>query len=323
MIQSYKKKQPPFISVVICTYNRALLLKSALESLRKQTLDKSIFEIIIIDNNSSDNTKAIVKKFLNNNKSIKLSYFFEKKQGLAVARNTGVRISKGKYIAFLDDDSRADQSYLKIAAQILKKIKPRPDGVGGIIKPLYINKKPDWFNSDFETIKIGESQHFLREGESFSGSNMILHKKLIRSQGGFDIRVGMKGVTVSAGEETSLFDNFWKDINNKKQLYYSPELVVYHSIPLYKMTVKYQLARSYAFGQAWYLRHRSSNKIERVFQNFRCLGYIIINIFLTIMNIIKYKNPKTWIVDRGKYVTFGLGYLFKSLNISFTVKRQI
>ena len=92
------------LSILICTYNREHFLKQCLDSIIEQTeqTNEKEIEVIIIDNNSSDNTKSLVESY---NSSTKISYYLENKQGLSHARNAGVQIAKGNYIAFVDDDA--------------------------------------------------------------------------------------------------------------------------------------------------------------------------------------------------------------------------
>jgi glycosyltransferase involved in cell wall biosynthesis len=90
------KKSLPFFSIIICTFNRASLLKRALRSLKKQSFQD--FEVILVDDGSTDATKNVVKKYKN------VKYFFIKKSGLVKSRNFGVSKSTGKYITFLDSD---------------------------------------------------------------------------------------------------------------------------------------------------------------------------------------------------------------------------
>ena len=94
------------ISTIICTYNRADVLKICLEKITLQEADPAIFEVIIIDNNSNDHTADIVKTFISNyTGQISFHYFLEKKQGLSAARNRGLKESTGMYINYIDDDA--------------------------------------------------------------------------------------------------------------------------------------------------------------------------------------------------------------------------
>ena len=90
----------PVISVVVCTYNRADLLASVLQSLCEQTLNCSHYEIIVVDNNSGDNTRAVTEDYCRRYPNV--HYYLETSQGLSNARNHGWQVAKSKYVAYLD-----------------------------------------------------------------------------------------------------------------------------------------------------------------------------------------------------------------------------
>lgn len=98
------------LSVIICTYNRVDFLKQVLESLRSQTLPQSEFEIILIDDGSSDGTKAAAESFQS---CLPLRYFYQRNSGLASAKNHGIFASQGNILLFLDDDDIAMPSLLE------------------------------------------------------------------------------------------------------------------------------------------------------------------------------------------------------------------
>jgi len=95
------------ISVIIATFNRAKMLEEVLLSLTQQTRPPE--EVIIVDNNSSDNTKEIVANFID---KLNIKYVLEKRRGIPVARNTGVKNSSGDIIVFTDDDCIAEKEWL-------------------------------------------------------------------------------------------------------------------------------------------------------------------------------------------------------------------
>lgn len=98
------------LSVIICTYNRAAFLKQVLESLRSQTLPQSDFEIILIDDGSSDNTRETAEPFRS---CLPLKYFYQRNAGLASAKNHGIFAAQGRVVLFLDDDDITMPSLLE------------------------------------------------------------------------------------------------------------------------------------------------------------------------------------------------------------------
>lgn len=109
----------PFFSVIITTYNRATLLKRALDSLDAQT--EIDWEAIIIDDGSTDNTAFAVKYYLAWNNKIK--YIQKKNKGATFSKNTGILLSKGKFVTFLDSDDEYSSAHLATRKAILLKNK--------------------------------------------------------------------------------------------------------------------------------------------------------------------------------------------------------
>jgi glycosyltransferase involved in cell wall biosynthesis len=97
----------PAISVVICTYNREKFIGEALNCLAKQTLQREQFEIIVVDNRSTDNTAAIVKKFISDHPELQVRYTMEPNKGLSFARNRGMQEARASIITYIDDDTEA------------------------------------------------------------------------------------------------------------------------------------------------------------------------------------------------------------------------
>lgn len=238
------------LSVVVCTYNRAEMLSNALESLVQQTLDKCLYEIIVVDNASSDATPEVLRNLRTRYGEWNIVLAREDRLGLGYGRNAGVRAARGTYVAFMDDDARADKDWLKLALGCFEYVKPRPFVVGGPILPFYESPKPAWFKDEYEIRTWGQKPRFLKQGESFSGSNIIFNKDIIEKYGGFDVHVGMKGPHLSVGEETNLFEKIWKHHGNASVFYYLPHLMIFHAVPDYKMTVSYQLKRAFVGGQS-------------------------------------------------------------------------
>ena len=109
------KKKKPFFSVIIPAYNRKEMLKVAIESVLAQ--DFTDFELIVVDDGSTDGTKEMVKSKFGN----KISYIYQKNRGPAAARNTGIKNSEGKFICFLDSDDRFRREKLSQAYLYIKK----------------------------------------------------------------------------------------------------------------------------------------------------------------------------------------------------------
>src|SRR5215471_9795294 len=98
------------ITVILCTYNRCESLSTALESVAVSQLPPSIsWEVLIVDNNSSDRTREVVEEFSHRYPG-RFRYAFEPRQGKSYALNVGVREAKGDVLAFMDDDVTVEAS---------------------------------------------------------------------------------------------------------------------------------------------------------------------------------------------------------------------
>ena len=134
------------LSVIICTWNRAELLREALNSLGKTELPQGIdWEVLIVDNNSTDETSEVCKEFVGQNPS-RYRYIIEKRQGKSFALNTGIENAKGKILSFTDDDVTVDSVWL---AETIRMFESTPcAGVSGKIVPVWNSPKPAWLTTD-------------------------------------------------------------------------------------------------------------------------------------------------------------------------------
>lgn len=117
-------------SIIIPTYNRASLLSQTLKQLKNLRYQRKKFEIIIVDNSSSDNTSRVVRKFKQNNPKLFLRYLVEKNQGRSYACNTGYRAAKNDHLIFLDDDVQVGKEFLNIYKKVYQA-HPHAAVVGG------------------------------------------------------------------------------------------------------------------------------------------------------------------------------------------------
>jgi len=233
-------------SVVICSYNRRDHLVASIESVLAQSLDTDAYEVVVVDNRSTDDTADAVATLVAAHPNVR--YLYEERQGLAVARNTGWHAAQGTYVAFLDDDARAATNWLETARDLIAEHPRNLHCVGGPIHPFYTSPTPDWWLDSYEVRTRGDALRHLREGEAFSGSNMIWRRSSLQTYGGFDSTAGMVGSELGMGEETALFRRVWAGETSPVFLY-SPDLRVYHWVPPEKMTMRYILKRASANGQ--------------------------------------------------------------------------
>ncbi len=252
------------ISVVIPAYNNVHSTINCINSLLKQTIDNSLFEIIVVNNNSTDDTKKLVSKHISKLDNCKLVDEFN--QGLSFARNRGWEEACGEIIVFIDNDVTADGELLAKFLKSFKDIEAIPIAVGPQILPNYEKSPPNWFVDEFEIRGWGGHARFLSENEAqegFAGGCFAVKKSILEALKGFDTNLGVIGNEIGAGEESDFFYRLQKSHNNSESLWYDPTMVVYHFVPEQHSTLKYKFKRALAFGSSTRMASkRKRNKLK-------------------------------------------------------------
>lgn len=298
------KAEALVLSVIVCTFNRVDLLPDCLTALVNQDLDKSLFEVIVINNNSTDSTQEVAETFtIHHNFRV----VFEYNQGLSHARNRGWLEAKGKYVAFIDDDAKADPHWCKRIVDAFNTVNPTPVVVGGEIHPWYEVHPPNWFCDDFEIRSWGKEKGFLKAPQGaygFSGSNMTFSKDILIKYGGFSPDFGMVGNKMRMGEETELFIKIFKDY---PYFWYDPAIQVKHFVPSKNMKVWYRFKRNFSSGLAG-----AAITKEKIFINNYLLNWRLFfkEIFLDSIKLLSTKRErKRAFIKRGIIYAARFGYL--------------
>jgi len=235
------------ISAVICTYNRDKYIGKSIESLVNQTLLDNQYEIIIVDNKSTDNTREVVCdgfKDVNH-----LSYYYEPVQGLSQARNTGTKNAKGTYIAFLDDDAIACNDWLERIVDAFENYEAQLGSVGGKISPIWEVERPSWLSDEIVPVLTVldwfDKPTILSEKYWLAGANIAFPKFLLDQMGGFDTSLGRKGSNLLSNEETVMRQDIEKA---GYQCLYDPKIYVDHHVPSERVNQKWFKRRFYWQG---------------------------------------------------------------------------
>ena len=308
------------ISAVICTYNRANLLTGAIKSLCQQILPPDSFEIIVVNNGSTDDTAEIVKSFQDRYRFHHIRLVNENNQGTGYARNAGITEAKGDYIAYLDDDARAKSDWLEIASKNIEEIEPF-HCIGGPVLPFFTDDKPAWFKDQYETRTWGYKKRNLKSGEAFSGSNMIWRKDILKAIGGFGENAGPKGKNFALGEDTIAFLRLWQ-LETDAVIVYDPDMVIYHWVPQYKMSIFYILKRAILTGQLSIQIDRQPGWRWHLRAWIRSGGAVIVRLVQAIIKIPRYRHWQNWIVEAGKPVMVKFGAFLTLSGIKVHLQRE-
>ena len=187
----------PFLraSVLVCTYNRADLLREMLESLRTVQSPRA-WDVVVVDNNSSDHTRAVVENFARVF-PVPLTYVFEARQGKSYALNTGIQVSGADIIVFTDDDVRVGPGWLDAACSTLDE-QMHVDYTGGPVRPIWGGTPPVWLDQrrgdlwgTLAILDYGDTPFVFEERRRVPlGANMAVRRTLIERIGGFHPALG-------------------------------------------------------------------------------------------------------------------------------------
>jgi glycosyltransferase involved in cell wall biosynthesis len=307
-----KSKPQQLVTVIVCTYNREAMLPDCLSSLVQQTFNPEQFQVIIVDNNSSDNTQKVVEKFIRRHNNFKV--VVENEQGLSNARNRGVREASGEYIAFIDDDARAPDNWLETAARIIAEHKP--DILGGPAIPIHDTQTPPWFKESYGIRgDMGESG-WLKHGH-IVGTNIFFRKQLLEEYGGFNPNLGMKGDSIGYHEETALV---YRAFSENRKVYYCRDLMVFDNMPSYKYSLAFFMYARYKAGydgvQLWGQLPSANNVatlIAEVENAFNEMDYA-----LRKRDQLNYEFPDNYVIERMAQNFIEIGRLIKLININST-----
>lgn len=249
------------ISAVISTYNRARYLPKVLQHLLQQSLDKKDYEIIVVNNNSTDRTEAIAGNFHRNNPDIQFKYVIEINQGLSYGRNRGILESEGDYITFIDDDAFPDRDYLKVTAAYLDA-HPEVVATGGKIHLSFEDEPPAWVNQYMASLlghfDLGDKIKAFAPNNYPRGSNMSFRTSIFDQLGVFNTQLGRKGDNLEGSEEKDLFNRIYR---TGKKVVYLPAALVHHTVPKERTSRAFIKRQSIGTGQSEYKRARAEDNV--------------------------------------------------------------
>jgi glucosyl-dolichyl phosphate glucuronosyltransferase len=239
------------ITVILCTYNRSQSLLKALKSVASSLLPPSVaWEVLIVDNNSRDNTREVAQEFCRQHAD-RFRYIFEPQQGKSFALNTGIRQSQGDILAFVDDDVTVEPDWLENLTHALGTAEW--SGSGGRIKLQWPASIPYWLTTDGPCARHGfpgfdqgsEAKELI--GPPF-GTNMAFRRDMFVKHGGFRTDLGPNPGSQIRAEDTEFGRRL---IQAGERLRYEPEAVVHHPVPEDKLNKRHILKWWYDNGRGF------------------------------------------------------------------------
>jgi len=246
---------PPAVSVVVPTFNRSRLLERTLQSLAAQRAAPP-FEVLVVDNNSSDGTRDVVESCARGWPSLR--YLFERQAGASCARNRGIAESRAPIVGFIDDDVEAEPTWVATIHRTFRR-EPTIDCIGGRIYPRWVTPPPSWFSDrhwgpvalqDKEGVTtVLDADHAV---PCLMTANFACRRSALEAVNGF-------APAYLRDEDRELQLRLW---DAGKRGLYVPELVVSTEIPLERMAKAYHRRHRIRVA-ASHARMRYLDRIDR------------------------------------------------------------
>lgn len=294
--------QPLTISAIICTHNRSNYLAGSIESLLNQTYNH--YNILIIDNASTDNTKEVVNSYLSHPH---VHYYYESALGLSSARNRGAKESNADILAYLDDDAIASPQWLKTLVESYQN-NPKLAIAGGKVTLIYPENMipPPWISENLSGAlgyyDLGDQEILITSPIlTPRGLNYSLRKTFLDSIGGFDLNLGRKGKNLLSNEELVMTE---LALNNNWEVRYLPTALVAHNVAPERLSHQWFLQRSWWQGVSEAYREDISNK-NSISQIWQALERILRGLYKSV----KFSNKSDLKFENLLYAYSQLGYL--------------
>jgi glycosyltransferase involved in cell wall biosynthesis len=225
------------ISAVVCTYNRRAQVLDAIKSLLSQDLPGSAYEVIVVDNASTDNTSEFLRAELATFANVRI--VLEPRQGISCARNRGAREAKSNIVAYLDDDAIAPPDYLRRYVELFSSLSPVPAVAGGDMAPIFGGPRPDWLTNEvlrWASSFLGWSKdpcYLAADGSQWlCETNSAYRVDALMNAGGFPENLGRVGDSLLSSEGHVNIVLHHAGFPT----YYDPRIVVRHHVPVERLT---------------------------------------------------------------------------------------
>ena len=302
----------PKLTVIICTFNRGHLLSETLPTIFQQNISTDYYDVLIVNNNSTDNTNDIISSLIISNKNASL--INEPQQGLSYARNTGYKAATTKWIVYLDDDAKIPNDFVEKAINNIAN--SNFNCFGGVYLPWYKYGKPKWFLDKYAS-NSGKISEFNTLKEDFiSGGIMAINKIVLSKIGGFPTNLGMSGNRIAYGEETLLQIRLR---NLGMEIGYDPNWIIYHLVSRYKLSPWWYIKSGFTSGRDAWLIYEEDVSIRKIFK------YVIRSIKLFFVNFfrstIKLNNKEykwqNWLIDIIRPTVLKFGQIYGGVKLLF------
>ncbi|MGF7078029.1 glycosyltransferase [Mucilaginibacter sp. UYCu711] len=242
------------ISIIIPTFNRSALLKNTLASIVKQNYVANDFEVIVVDNGSTDDTKNLCSDYSSHIKNF--TYCYDNMPGLLTGRHKGAKVAKGEILAFIDDDVELSTYWLTGINESFNNTEV--SFLTGPCLPKYESPPPEWLNYFWDDTPYGGKMctwlSLLDLGNKSItvhpnyvwGLNFCIRKNVMLQLGGFHPDCIPDNLQQYQGDgETGLTI---KAAQREMTAQYNPKVMLYHIVPAHRLTLAYFEKRAFYQG---------------------------------------------------------------------------
>ena len=235
---------PLRVTVAICTYHRADLLRQTLEGLVRQDYPPDAFEILVIDNNSPDDTRAVVASFAGATPAPR--WILETEQGLDHARNRAIAEATGEVIAFGDDDILVGPDWVRqLAAPLAADPGRRIGCIGGEVIPIFPDGVPDWVARGHSALAFRRDAGPLPPTQSPMGASLAIPRWVFAEHGRFSTALDRRGQSLLGGGDSEMIRRVRAA---GLEVWFAPAASARHQMPASRTTFRY--AARHAFDSA-------------------------------------------------------------------------
>jgi GT2 family glycosyltransferase len=240
------------IEIIICTHNRAQLLRKTLASLGRVTIPQQCeLRVVVVDNGSTDETAEMVAHDFRTVGRARTKLVREPRLGKSYAINKGVQETSGDILVFVDDDHRVSEGFLDAVVRCVEQ-EPTYRCYCGRILPDWDGTEPRWVHDQerypirpfpIPTYDLGERHVDVKEGRFLPGAgNLIIRRQLFDQTGGFDVALGPVGHNLHGGED---IDFVLRLLRTGEPIRYIPDAIQYHYVDHARLVLKYLLKKAY------------------------------------------------------------------------------
>lgn len=298
-------------SVIIPTINRSDMLRQAIEALCQQQNPGCFYEIIAIDNGSTDDTQNMVEAFARES-PVSVRYLFEPRRGSHYARNTGFKAARGEILGLIDDDVIVDTNWVKNIVRVYDN--PDISCAGGKLTIRWFNGPPaawvERFNGVLGEIDYGDKLRELSRPHTVYAGNFSIRKDVLLKVGGYN-PCNAPGDRLVGDGESGLCQKVY---DSGGRIFWVPDAMAWHVQDAKRVTRTYiwRRGRYQGMSDAYTIYRRTNGDSSQIWAEVRRIG---INRVFYILNVLR--HSKLWKAEMNKvlyecqYMRGLLSYLLK------------